>query len=200
MTRKVGLSLTLPAFALLISCSGDRALTNAPGSGRKVRLADRVEPQPRWEPDRTVQAAEEGATAPFEAAQTPATPQELHSLVMGPMEVDEGTLTASANAPAASSAVRRIGRHPLPVVRMALGAAQATHAQRLEHAIADAGGTNVWAIVGFVCSFFIPLLGIIFSVIALGQIKRTGERGRGLALAGLIISIVSTLFVISLLA
>lgn len=52
--------------------------------------------------------------------------------------------------------------------------------------------TNTWAIVGFVCSLLIAPLGIIFSAIALGQIKRTGEGGKGLALAGLIIGIVFT--------
>ena len=52
--------------------------------------------------------------------------------------------------------------------------------------------TNTWAIVGFVCSLLIAPLGIIFSAIALGQIKRTGEGGKGLALAGLIIGLVFT--------
>jgi hypothetical protein len=52
--------------------------------------------------------------------------------------------------------------------------------------------TNTWAIVGFVCSLLIAPLGIIFSAIALGQIKRTGEGGKGLALAGLIIGVVFT--------
>jgi hypothetical protein len=56
----------------------------------------------------------------------------------------------------------------------------------------NSDATNTWAIVGFVCSLIIPVLGIIFSAIALGQIRRSGERGRGLALAGLIIGIVFT--------
>jgi hypothetical protein len=60
--------------------------------------------------------------------------------------------------------------------------------------------TNTWAIVGFVCSLFIPLLGLIFSLIALNQIKKTGEKGRGLAIAGLVISIVTMLIVIAVLA
>ena len=198
MTRKLGLSLTVPAFALLISCTGDRTLTNAPGSGRKVRLADRVEPQPRWEPDRTVPAPMEGSAAPLEAVQAPAVGPEMASTRLDRNAPTEGTLTASVNATASIGS--GIGRYPFPAVRRALGAVQATLAPRPEPTVPDAGGTNVWAIVGFVCSFFIPLLGIIFSVIALGQIKRTGERGRGLALAGLIISIVTMLFVISLLA
>jgi len=49
---------------------------------------------------------------------------------------------------------------------------------------------NGMAIAGFVLSLTIPLLGLIFSWIALAGIKRTGnEEGKGLATAGLIISI-----------
>lgn len=50
--------------------------------------------------------------------------------------------------------------------------------------------TNVLAIVSLVSSFFIPLVGIITGHIALSQIKKTGEQGRGLAVAGLIIGYV----------
>jgi hypothetical protein len=48
--------------------------------------------------------------------------------------------------------------------------------------------TNVWAIVGFIMSFIAPLLGLIFSIIGYNQIKRNGEKGNGLATAGIIIS------------
>lgn len=47
--------------------------------------------------------------------------------------------------------------------------------------------TNVLAIVGFITSFFVGLAGIICGHIALSQIRRTGEKGRGLALAATII-------------
>ncbi|GAA1060354.1 DUF4190 domain-containing protein [Agromyces bracchium] len=50
--------------------------------------------------------------------------------------------------------------------------------------------TNVLAIVSLVSSFFISLVGIITGHIALSQIKKTGEQGRGLAIAGLIIGYV----------
>jgi hypothetical protein len=49
---------------------------------------------------------------------------------------------------------------------------------------------NVLAIVGFIATFIIPLAGLICSAIALNQIKTSGEKGRGLALAGLILSII----------
>lgn len=54
--------------------------------------------------------------------------------------------------------------------------------------------TNTLAIVALVGSFFVSLVGIICGHIALKQIKRTGEGGRGLALAGTIIGYVATVF------
>lgn len=53
--------------------------------------------------------------------------------------------------------------------------------------------TNVLAIVSLVSSFFISIVGIITGHIALSQIKKTGEQGRGLAIAGLIIGYVGLL-------
>jgi heme A synthase len=47
--------------------------------------------------------------------------------------------------------------------------------------------TNVLAIVSLVTAFFVSLAAIITGHIALAQIKRTGEKGRGLALAGVIL-------------
>ncbi|MBG6214876.1 MULTISPECIES: thioredoxin domain-containing protein [unclassified Cryobacterium] len=52
--------------------------------------------------------------------------------------------------------------------------------------------TNTLAIVSFVSSFFIGLVGIITGHIALGQIRARGEVGRGFALAGLIIGYIAT--------
>lgn len=45
--------------------------------------------------------------------------------------------------------------------------------------------TNGLAIAGFVCSFFCGILGIIFGIIALSQIKKTNGGGKGLAIAGI---------------
>jgi len=47
--------------------------------------------------------------------------------------------------------------------------------------------TNPLAIVSFVSAFVMSIVAVITGHIALSQIKRTGEGGRGLALAGLII-------------
>lgn len=50
---------------------------------------------------------------------------------------------------------------------------------------------NVLAIVGFIASFLFALVGIVCSAIGLRQISRTGDRGRGLAIAGIIIGAVN---------
>lgn len=46
------------------------------------------------------------------------------------------------------------------------------------------------AIVGFILAFFVSIVGVILGFVALSQIKRTGEQGRGLALAAVIIGLV----------
>ena len=56
-------------------------------------------------------------------------------------------------------------------------------------------GTNGLAIASLVCSligwvvcpFVAEIVGVIFGFVALGQIKQSGQGGRGLALAGIII-------------
>lgn len=52
--------------------------------------------------------------------------------------------------------------------------------------------TNTLAIIALILGFVVPLGGIICGHIALGQIRRTGEDGRGLALAGTILGYVFT--------
>jgi hypothetical protein len=54
--------------------------------------------------------------------------------------------------------------------------------------------TNTMAIMSLVFSFIFNLLGLVFGIIALGQIKKTGESGRGLAIAGIIISAIGIIF------
>jgi hypothetical protein len=46
---------------------------------------------------------------------------------------------------------------------------------------------NVLAIISLVSAFFVSLAAVICGHIALSQIKKTGEKGRGLAIAGLVI-------------
>jgi peptidyl-prolyl cis-trans isomerase B (cyclophilin B) len=52
--------------------------------------------------------------------------------------------------------------------------------------------TNGMAIASLICAFVFAPLGIIFGHISLSQIKRTGEEGHGLAVAGLVISYLIT--------
>lgn len=46
---------------------------------------------------------------------------------------------------------------------------------------------NSLSIAGFVVAFVANIVGVVLSVIALVQIRRTGERGRGLAIAGIVV-------------
>jgi peptidyl-prolyl cis-trans isomerase B (cyclophilin B) len=48
-------------------------------------------------------------------------------------------------------------------------------------------GTNALAIVGLILAIFFPIIGAILGHVALSQIKKTGEEGRGLALAAVIV-------------
>ena len=66
----------------------------------------------------------------------------------------------------------------------------------------QASGTNGMAIASLVCSLLGWLciiggiLGIIFGFLALGQIKQTGQGGRGMAIARIIIGVIVTAIVI----
>ena len=51
--------------------------------------------------------------------------------------------------------------------------------------------TNTLAIVGFILSFFIAIAGLVCSIIALKQAPSFGGNGKGLATAGIVISIVA---------
>lgn len=62
----------------------------------------------------------------------------------------------------------------------------------LTQTVANSGQTqsNGMAIAGFILSFFIPLLGLIFSIIGLKRSKETNN-GKGLSTAGIIISCIT---------
>ncbi len=66
--------------------------------------------------------------------------------------------------------------------------------------VAYAGRTNVVAIVAIVLGFLFPIGGIIAGAVALAQVKRTGEKGRGLAIAGISIGSVLILLLIGTIA
>ena len=48
--------------------------------------------------------------------------------------------------------------------------------------------TNGFAIAGFICSFFIPLLGWIFGAIGMSKANQMDGNGKGLAIAAIAIS------------
>ena len=50
---------------------------------------------------------------------------------------------------------------------------------------------NGLAIAGFVCSFFFALVGLILSIVGLNKSRELQGSGRGLAIAGIVLSIVS---------
>lgn len=52
--------------------------------------------------------------------------------------------------------------------------------------------TNAMAIASLVCAFLFAPLAIVFGHLSLSQIKRSGEEGRGMAIAGLVIGYVVT--------
>ena len=53
--------------------------------------------------------------------------------------------------------------------------------------------TNNYAIIGFVLSFFVAIAGLIVSIIGLKKSKELNS-GKGLSIAGIIISIINILF------
>lgn len=53
------------------------------------------------------------------------------------------------------------------------------------------GTTNTMAVLSLVFAFVFSILGVVFGHVALAQIRRTGEAGRGLAVAGLVIGYIS---------
>lgn len=60
----------------------------------------------------------------------------------------------------------------------------------------QSSGANVFAILGFIFAFVISPLGLIFSIIGLSKAKKMGGKQKGLAIAGLIISIISLVITI----
>ena len=51
--------------------------------------------------------------------------------------------------------------------------------------------TNTLAIVGFILSVFIPIAGLICSIMGLKKVDDCGGKGKGLAIAGIVISIIN---------
>lgn len=56
--------------------------------------------------------------------------------------------------------------------------------------------TNTLCVVGFVLSFFIAIAGLVCSIIGLKQVQKSGESGKGFAIAGIVISCIEIVAVI----
>jgi hypothetical protein len=52
-------------------------------------------------------------------------------------------------------------------------------------------GTDGFAIAGFITAFFCGLVSVVLCIVALSRIKRSGQGGKGLAIAGLVITALS---------
>ena len=51
---------------------------------------------------------------------------------------------------------------------------------------------NVLAVISLASSFVVGLVGVVCGIVSLQQIKRSRERGRGLAIAGIVVGSVQT--------
>lgn len=205
------LLIGLGVMFFLASCSStNEAISKGPFQKRKLRsgwyvnlntghrhnTAQVLEQQERrkWSPDtpplaihEELPSAAESATANLEPATAKVMRSKKHVIQQRPAT----DLTASVGAPILED------RKTAVAEQVAVNYGSATVAPTGDEGTNDK--MNGMAIAGFVCSFFIPLLGIIFSAVALGQIKRRGGRGHGLAVAGLIISIATILILIAIL-
>lgn len=132
------------------------------------------------------------ASAPMAAAE-PAAAMVMHTPVSAGIDRPAADLSASIAGPA------MVPQKSLVIASRVEVDETASVAPDGNDGAATNDRTNGMAIAGFVLSFFIPLLGIIFSAIALGQIRRRGGRGHGLAVAGLVISIATILLLLAIL-
>lgn len=62
------------------------------------------------------------------------------------------------------------------------------HYERNAYHQRNSTSTNGFAIAGFLCSFFIPLLGWIFGAVGMAEANQMDDKGKGLAIAAIVIS------------
>lgn len=56
--------------------------------------------------------------------------------------------------------------------------------------------SNGFAIAGLICAFFIPILGLIFSCIGLNRSKKMNGEGKGVSIAGIVISVLAIVLIV----
>ena len=59
---------------------------------------------------------------------------------------------------------------------------------------------NMMSIIGFILSFFIAPVGLVLSIMGLIQIRKTNDKGTGLAIAGIVLGVIGTIIILLLLA
>ncbi|MDE6967159.1 MAG: zinc ribbon domain-containing protein [Clostridia bacterium] len=67
--------------------------------------------------------------------------------------------------------------------------------QNALNSTSNSNNTNTLAIVGFILSFFIAIAGLVCSIIGYKNAPKYNGNGKGLALAGIIISIVEIVII-----
>jgi len=58
--------------------------------------------------------------------------------------------------------------------------------------------TNSAAIVALVMAFVVPVVGLVIGLVAMSQIRKTHERGNGMAVAAVVIGLISTIIFVGL--
>lgn len=56
--------------------------------------------------------------------------------------------------------------------------------------------SNGYAIAGLICAFFIPILGLIFSCMGLNRSKKMNGEGKGVSIAGIVISVLAIVLIV----
>ena len=106
--------------------------------------------------------------------------------------IESGAFCTSCGTPVAKASAPSGSNNGSPVANPSVAEPPSAY-QAMNVPKQQAGATNTLAIVALITSLVgIHLAGIICGHIALNQIKASGESGRGLALAGLIIGYVGT--------
>lgn len=209
---------TLAFVTLLCACSNSRdVVQNGPFQHRKyVNKGWFLDLPSAHKADRTKSGTPVVATAPeAAAAEVPASDRPLTAMDMGLQAapaVDASTPVVLAEVP---------GGHPLRTAKapeeeaMAQAPAKdeaygmrASSAKKVGAATAaipallaprgdDVGGINIFALLGFIFAFLLPLAGLILSLIGMHQTSPGDGHGHGLAVAGLIISIIALIIVVT---
>lgn len=94
--------------------------------------------------------------------------------------------------PVAPSPDADAGAAPSSIVPPSAGSPMYAGVAPVPSPVDYANRTNVVAIFAIVLGFVVPVGGIIAGAVGLAQVKRTGEKGRGLAIAGIVVGSVMT--------